>query len=109
MPQSLGINALREKLHARMAALRRGAGRQGNEDGDGGEAGDRDTLLEERRKQRAAMRERRRKETKEKIKKEEEGKGKGSKKEKGKEKDMKAQGHITKVRRTYYSFTCPLV
>ena len=82
MPPSIGISALREKLHARMAALRRGSGKR---DGDGEEAGDRDTLLEERRKQRAAMRERRRKETKEKIRKEEEAKLKGGKK--GKEKN----------------------
>ena len=89
MPESGGIAALREKLHARMASLRRG-GVQGE-----GEAGDRDELLEERRRQRAAMREKRRKETKEKIKREEEAKGK---KGKGKEKtDSRAQGHQTKV------------
>jgi hypothetical protein len=92
MPESGSISALREKLHARMAALRRGGKSQGNEDG---EAGDRDELLEERRRQRAAMREKRRKETKEKIRREEEAKGK---KGKGKEKDSRAQGHQTKVR-----------
>ncbi|KIM82723.1 hypothetical protein PILCRDRAFT_820017 [Piloderma croceum F 1598] len=86
--QELGsISVLREKLHARMAALRRG----GTDKGDG-EAGDRDELLEERRRQRAAMREKRRRETKEKIRREEEAKGK-----KGKEKDSRAQGHLTKA------------
>ncbi|KZS99448.1 uncharacterized protein LAESUDRAFT_733111 [Laetiporus sulphureus 93-53] len=74
------IEALREKLHARMAELRCG----GKGDGGGGEAGSRDELLEERWKQRAAMRERRRKGTKEKIKHEEEMKGKnGKEKHKG--------------------------
>ncbi|KZT04952.1 SURF6-domain-containing protein [Laetiporus sulphureus 93-53] len=83
MSESGSIEALREKLHARMAELRRG----GRGDGGDGEAGSRDELLEERRKQRAAMRERRRKETKEKIKREEEIKGKkGTDKEKEKEK-----------------------
>lgn len=90
MPQSGSITALREKLHARMAALRRG----GIQDG---EAGDRDELLEERRRQRAAMREKRRKETKEKIRKEEEAKGKKGK-GKEKEKDSRPQGHLTKVK-----------
>ncbi|KZP06056.1 hypothetical protein FIBSPDRAFT_805242, partial [Athelia psychrophila] len=86
MPESGGISALREKLHARMASLRRGGQP---------EAGDRDELLEERRRQRAAMREKRRKETKEKIKREEEAKGK---KGKGKDKtDSRAQGHQTKT------------
>lgn len=91
MPESGSIGALREKLHARMAELRRGGKREGD---GGGEAGDRDELLEERRRQRAAMRERRRKETKEKIRREEEVKGK---KAKGKEKDSRTQGHQTKV------------
>ncbi|KZT65208.1 hypothetical protein DAEQUDRAFT_677242 [Daedalea quercina L-15889] len=74
MSESGGIEALREKLHARMAQLRRGP-----KVGGDGEAGSRDELLEERRKQRAAMRERRRKETKEKIRREEEMKGKKAK------------------------------
>ncbi|KAK0212485.1 surfeit locus protein 6-domain-containing protein [Desarmillaria ectypa] len=87
MPQSNGIMALRQKLHHKMAEVRRG--------GHGGEAGDRDELLEERRRQRAAMRERRRKETRERIKREEETKGKkGKDKEK---KDTRAQGNITKT------------
>ncbi|SJK97891.1 uncharacterized protein ARMOST_01147 [Armillaria ostoyae] len=87
MPQSNGIMALRQKLHHKMAEVRRG--------GHGGEAGDRDELLEERRRQRAAMRERRRKETKERIKREEETRGKkGKDKEK---KDTRAQGNITKT------------
>jgi hypothetical protein len=93
MPELASISVLREKLHARMAALRRGC--TGEEDG---EAGDRDELLEERRRQRAAMREKRRKETKEKIRREEEAKGK-----KGKEKDSRAQGHLTKV---FYFTSC---
>jgi hypothetical protein len=41
MPASGGIEAFREKLHARMAALCRGGG--------GAEPRDRDELLEERR------------------------------------------------------------
>lgn len=87
MPQSNGIMALRQKLHHKMAEVRRG--------GQGGEAGDRDELLEERRRQRAAMRERRRKETRERIKREEETRGKkGKDKEK---KDTRVQGNITKV------------
>ncbi|KAG1797372.1 surfeit locus protein 6-domain-containing protein [Suillus plorans] len=73
MAKPESIAALRDKLHLRMAALRRGG--QG-----GGEPGDKDELLEERRKQRAALREKRRKETKERRKAEAEGK-KGSKKE----------------------------
>ncbi|KAG2153745.1 surfeit locus protein 6-domain-containing protein [Suillus bovinus] len=73
MAQPESIAALREKLHLRMAALRRGG--QG-----GGEPGDKDELLEQRRKQRAALREKRRKETKERRKAEVEGK-KVSKKE----------------------------
>lgn len=48
-----GANALREKLHARMAAFRNGRGANAN---------GKDALIEERRR---AMRERRRKETKE--------------------------------------------
>lgn len=87
MPELGSITTLREKLHARMVALRRGG--QGD-----AEAGDRDELLEERRRQRAVMREKRRKETKEKIKREEEAKGR---KGKAKEKDSRAQGHQTKV------------
>ncbi|KAI0672287.1 surfeit locus protein 6-domain-containing protein [Trametes maxima] len=91
MPESGGIQALRDKLHARMAQLRnKGKGRW-----DGGEAGSRDELLEERRQQRAAMRERRRKETKEKIKREEERRGKG--KDKGKEKQQQTKGPQTKT------------
>ncbi|KAF5366140.1 hypothetical protein D9757_010951 [Collybiopsis confluens] len=71
------ITTLRQRLHAKMASLRRGGG------GKDTESSDRDSLLEERRQQRAAMRERRRKETKEKIRKE-----KGKDKEKGAKKDM---------------------
>ncbi|KAI0772890.1 surfeit locus protein 6-domain-containing protein [Trametes elegans] len=93
MPESGGIQALRDKLHARMAQLRnKGKGRY--DGGWGGEPGSRDELLEERRQQRAAMRERRRKETKEKIRREEERRGKG--KDKGKEKE-KQKGSQTKT------------
>jgi len=92
MPTSGGIESLREKLHARMAALRRGGGAMHT---NGTEPHDRDGLLEERRRQRAAMRERRRKETKEKIRRAEEMKGK-----KGKEKDKREnrdKGNLAKV------------
>ncbi|KXN85271.1 Surfeit locus protein 6 [Leucoagaricus sp. SymC.cos] len=89
MPESTGISALRKKLHDRIAELRN-KGRPWS-----GEAGGRDELLEERRRQRAAMRERRRRETKEKIKREEEMKGK-----KNKDKDKreeKQKGNSTKT------------
>lgn len=90
MPESGGIAALRKKLHDRMAQLRN----KGRPTSASGEAGDRDALLEERRRQRAAMRERRRKETKEKIKREEEMKGK-----KGKDKrEERQKGNATKAR-----------
>ena len=92
MPQSGGIEVLRDKLHARMAALRRGGG--GRAGGIGATASGRDELLEERRRQRAAMREKRRKETKEKIKREEEMKGK---KAKEKDKDQRDKGKLVKV------------
>jgi hypothetical protein len=65
------ITHLREKLHQRMESLRRG--------GPVGEPSSKDELLEERRKQRAALRENRRKETKERIRME-----KGKQKEKQK-------------------------
>ncbi|KAF5372578.1 hypothetical protein D9758_005128 [Tetrapyrgos nigripes] len=74
MPSTSDISILREKLHAKMLSLRRGGKAANN-----GEAGDRDELLEERRRQRAVLRERRRKETKEKKKREEEMKGKKTK------------------------------
>ncbi|KAG2076129.1 SURF6-domain-containing protein [Suillus decipiens] len=83
MAKPESIAALRDKLHLRMAALRRGG--QG-----GGEPGDKDELLEERRKQRAALREKRRKETKERRKAEAEGK-KGSKKDVTKGLPVKSQ------------------
>ncbi|KAJ3999054.1 surfeit locus protein 6-domain-containing protein [Lentinula boryana] len=86
MASSSDITALRAKLHAKMASLRRGGG-------GGREAGDRDELLEERRQQRAAMRERRRKETKEKIRKEE---NKNAAKDKEK-RDKDAQVKLTKT------------
>ena len=88
LPTSGGIQDLREKLHAKMTSLRRGRDR-----GDGeirqAEAGSKDELLEERRRQRGLLRERRRKETKEKIRRQEEERGK-----KGKSRD-KDQGKQT--------------
>jgi hypothetical protein len=77
------IASLRDKLHLRMAALRRGGKA-------GGEAGDKDELLEERRRQRAALREKRRKETRERRKAEAE--------KKGSKKDLSAKGALVKVR-----------
>jgi hypothetical protein len=62
-----------------------------------GEAGDRDELLEERRRQRAAMRERRWKETKEKIRKEEEMKGKKGKDREKEKRENRDKGNLTKV------------
>lgn len=94
MPASGGIQELREKLHAKMASLRRGGPRYAE-----GEAGSRDELLEERRQQRAQMRERRRKETKEKIRQQEEARGK---KGKEKEQQQRAKGPTTKVRPVLY-------
>ncbi|KAF9461795.1 surfeit locus protein 6-domain-containing protein [Collybia nuda] len=101
MPKSGGIGSLRDKLHARMAALRRGGGGQhysvnGSTNMNGMEANDKDELLEERRRQRAAMRERRRKETKEKIRREEELKSKKGKGEKEK-KEHRDKAHLTKT------------
>ncbi|THH32626.1 hypothetical protein EUX98_g1552 [Antrodiella citrinella] len=90
MSKSGGIQALREKLHAKMASLRRGGG------GYYGEPGSRDELIEERRRQRAVMRERRRKETKEKIRRQEEAKGKKGK-DKQQETTERNRGHIAKV------------
>ena len=105
MPASSGISDLREKLHARMAALRRGNRGGGDADDDGdGEAGSRDELLEQRRKQRAEMRERRRKETREKIRREQESRGKKSK-DKEAERARHA-GPSTKVRFVFPSYTC---
>jgi len=97
MPESSGIEALRRKLHNRMAELRNR--------GQSGEAGDRDELLEERRKQRANMRERRRKETKEKIKREEEARGKKSKEKR----EEKQKGNSTRVRYFMDSFISSVV
>jgi hypothetical protein len=76
MPSVQGIQALRDKLHAKMDQVRR------NKTGNQFET--KDELLEERRRQRGLMRDRRRKETKEKIRLEKETKekknGKGDKK-----------------------------
>ncbi|GBE83472.1 hypothetical protein SCP_0505210 [Sparassis crispa] len=92
MAASGGIQELRDKLHARMAALRHG----GRAYDDGG-AGSKDELLEERRRQRAAMRERRRKETKEKIRREDESKskkGKNKDKDHGRDKGAQAKAQL---------------
>ena len=89
MPQAESIAVLKDKLHARIAALRR-PGAQNDEPGD------RDELLEERRKQRAALREKRRKETRERRKAEAESK-KDKGKAKEKEKDLKSKPVSTKV------------
>ncbi|EJD01809.1 uncharacterized protein FOMMEDRAFT_108766 [Fomitiporia mediterranea MF3/22] len=79
MPAPSSIETLRAKLRARMEELRQKNGFKGAN----GDPGSKDELLEERRRQRAAMRERRRKETKEKKRREREEKEKGNK---GKEK-----------------------
>jgi hypothetical protein len=92
-----GIAALREKLHDKMAQLRRGR-KDPRLDGDAA-AGSRDELLEERRMQRAAMRERRRKETKEKIRREEEARGKKGKGKEKQEEKGRDKGPTTKVKR----------
>ncbi|KAJ7486018.1 surfeit locus protein 6-domain-containing protein [Mycena galericulata] len=98
MPESGGIEALRDKLHARMAALRRGGGPRYDYVNGQALSGDKDALLDERRLQRAAMRERRRKETKEKIRREEELKGKGKGKDKEKDKSAnRDKGNITQT------------
>ncbi|KAI5994159.1 surfeit locus protein 6-domain-containing protein [Pisolithus albus] len=76
------VTVLREKLHARMAALRQGGG---------GEPSSRDALLEERRKQRAILREKRRNETKERKKAEKE-------KSKGKKKDVDAKTNAGSIK-----------
>lgn len=67
-----GILAIRAKLQTKIASLKRGGPVTD-------EAGNRDELLDQRRRQRAALREKRRKETNEKIKKEKEGKQKKEK------------------------------
>lgn len=93
MPRAESIAVLKEKLHARMAALRR-PGAQNNEPGD------KDELLEERRKQRAALREKRRKETRERRKAETE-----SKKDKGKTKEREKESKSKPVSNKVLSFT----
>ena len=101
MAVSGGIEALREKLHSKMARLRRGGERAPNPWArEGDKDKDKDDLLDERRRQRAAMRERRRKETREKIRREEEMKTKGKKKDKEKA-DGRDKGNVTKVRPPY--------
>ncbi|KIK97388.1 hypothetical protein PAXRUDRAFT_824971 [Paxillus rubicundulus Ve08.2h10] len=87
MPQAESVTVLREKLHARMAELRRGGAQSS-------EPGNKDELLEERRKQRAALREKRRKETRERRRAEAD-----TKKEKGqgKDKGLKGKSASTKI------------
>ncbi|KAN0084475.1 Surfeit locus protein 6 domain containing protein [Tylopilus felleus] len=87
MPQVESITVLKGKLHARMVSLRC-PGAQNDEPGD------RDELLEERRKQRAVLREKRRKETKERKKAEAEGR---NDKGKSREKDSKSKPASTKL------------
>ncbi|KAI6141879.1 hypothetical protein BKA82DRAFT_727106 [Pisolithus tinctorius] len=86
------VTVLKEKLHARMAALRQGGG---------GEPGNKDELLEERRKQRATLREKRRKETKERKRAEKE-KAKGKQKESKRmwmhKKDVDAQASSASIK-----------
>ena len=96
MPQVESITVLKGKLHARMVSLRR-PGAQNDEPGD------RDELLEERRKQRAVLREKRRKETKERKKAEAEGR---NDKGKSREKDSKSKPASTKVRPFISSLIC---
>ncbi|PFH46251.1 hypothetical protein AMATHDRAFT_70258 [Amanita thiersii Skay4041] len=81
MPESSGIEDLRKKLQARKEELK-----NRKRGGQADVAGNKDELLEERRRQRAAMREKRRKETKEKIRREAEMKGK-----KGKDKEEREE------------------
>jgi hypothetical protein len=75
MQSSGSITELRERLHSRMAALRRGRG--GNGLRDDGEPDSKDALLEERRLKRAGLRENRRQNLKEKKKEEEARRSKG--------------------------------
>ena len=84
MPSAQGIQALRDKLHAKMDQLRRNK--------TGNEPETKDELLEERRKQRGLMRDRRRKETKEKIRLEKEAKEKKNSKGDKKGHQSKASG-----------------
>lgn len=90
MPRTGSIAVLKEKLRARVATLRH-SGAQNDEPGN------RDELLEERRKQRAALREKRRKETKERKRVEAESK-KDKGKSKEKEKDSRGKSASIKVR-----------
>lgn len=71
MPAPVGIESLREKLHAKMASLRHYGHKVQQGEGGGGGDGDgesKDALLEERRRKRAELRENRRKGTRERIK-----------------------------------------
>lgn len=115
MALSGGIETLRAKLHSKMAKLRRGAERAPNPWArEGDKVSDKDALLDERRRQRAAMRERRRKETREKIRREEEQKMKGRKKDSKEKTDGRDKGNVTKVcpglsLRQYGILTKPLI
>ncbi|EIN14640.1 SURF6-domain-containing protein [Punctularia strigosozonata HHB-11173 SS5] len=92
-----GIATLREKLHNKMAQLRRGKKGPRLDEGRSAEPGSRDELLEERRRQRAVMRERRRKETKEKIRREDEARGKKGKGKEKQEEKGRDKGPTTKT------------
>ncbi|KAL5497871.1 hypothetical protein ACEPAH_2802 [Sanghuangporus vaninii] len=93
MEASASIEDLRAKLRARMEELRQKNGRNKLASQSNGDPGSKDELLEERRKQRAAMREKRRKETKEKKRREEEERKKG----KDKERQQTSNGPNTKT------------
>ena len=88
MQASGSIVELRERLHARMAALRRGRGVYGDNDG---EPDSKDALLEERRVKRAGLRENRRQNLRDKKKEED------SKKKKGEDKAPIQHGKPAKV------------
>ncbi|KAL5514709.1 hypothetical protein ACEPAG_2025 [Sanghuangporus baumii] len=94
MEAPASIETLRAKLRARMEELRQKNGRNKLTSQSNGDPESKDELLEERRKQRAAMREKRRKETKEKKRKEEEER---KKKGKDKERQQASNGPNTKT------------
>jgi hypothetical protein len=98
MAPASDVAALRAKLHARMASLRRGGPRAWP--AAGREPASRDELLDERRLQRAEMRERRRRETREKVRAQEEARGKGKSKGKEEAREAAKKGNASQVRRS---------
>jgi len=88
LPTDGGISTLRDKLKSKIASLRPQRGQA--------EPGSKDELLEERRRQRAAMRERRRKETKERIRKENEARRGSDKKPSDKNPAVVTKGNVSK-------------